>query len=139
MFLILFISTAFIIGERSNFLKTLFILIGFILFYNKKKLKYVINKHSFHPMLIGSQIFMLFIKYKFKIIQKESDWKTYWSSNSTLKSLVKNEPEENFERRILHFCISKKQLTFARIKKLEMTNSFNIIIISIIIQDSNNL
>jgi glycosyltransferase involved in cell wall biosynthesis len=39
--------------------------------YNKKKLKCVINKHSFHPMLIGSQIFMLFIKYKFKIIQKE--------------------------------------------------------------------
>jgi O-antigen ligase len=38
MVLILFISTAFIIGERSNFLKTLFILIGFILFYNKKKL-----------------------------------------------------------------------------------------------------
>ena len=37
MVLILFISTAFIIGERSNFLKTLFILIGFILFYNKKK------------------------------------------------------------------------------------------------------
>jgi len=52
----------------------------------------------------------------FKIIQKESDWKTYWSSNSTLKSLVKNEPEENFERRILHFCISKKQLTYFEIK-----------------------
>tara|TARA_B100000767_G_C19764287_1_gene536691 strand:+ start:1822 stop:3033 length:1212 start_codon:yes stop_codon:yes gene_type:complete len=35
--LILFISTAFIIGERANFLKILFILIGFILIYNKKK------------------------------------------------------------------------------------------------------
>ena len=35
---ILFIGTAFIIGERSNFLKTLFILISFLLFYNKKKI-----------------------------------------------------------------------------------------------------
>ena len=34
----LFIGTAFIIGERSNFLKTLFILISFLLFYNKKKI-----------------------------------------------------------------------------------------------------
>jgi len=52
----------------------------------------------------------------FKIVQKESDWKTYWSSNLTLKNLVKNEPEENFERRILHFCTSKKQLTYFEIK-----------------------
>jgi hypothetical protein len=52
----------------------------------------------------------------FKITQKESDWKTYWSSNSTLKNLVKNEPKENFERRILHFCMSKKQLTYFEIK-----------------------
>ena len=35
---ILFITTAFIIGERSNFLKILFILISFLLFYNKKKI-----------------------------------------------------------------------------------------------------
>lgn len=52
----------------------------------------------------------------FKIVQKESDWKTYWSSNKPLKVLVKNEPKENFKRDILHYCYSKKQLTYFEIK-----------------------
>jgi glycosyltransferase involved in cell wall biosynthesis len=39
--------------------------------YNKKKLINIINRHTFHPMLIGSQIFMLFIKYKYKIKQQK--------------------------------------------------------------------
>ena len=52
----------------------------------------------------------------FKVVQKESDWKTYWSSNKPLKDLVKKEPKENFKREILHYCISKKQLTYFEIK-----------------------
>ena len=53
---------------------------------------------------------------KFKIVQKESDWKTYWSSNTTLKALVKAEPEDNFERQILQYCTSKKLLTYFETK-----------------------
>ena len=53
---------------------------------------------------------------KFKIIQTESDWKTYWSSNTTLKALSKTEPIENFERQILQYCTSKKLLTYFETK-----------------------
>ena len=53
---------------------------------------------------------------KFKIVSKESDWKTYWSSNKQLLELVKNEPEENFKRTILHFATSKKELTYFETK-----------------------
>jgi len=52
----------------------------------------------------------------FKIVQKESDWKTYWSSNKPLKDLVKSESKEDFKREILHYCSSKKQLTYFEIK-----------------------
>tara|TARA_R110002012_G_scaffold157590_1_gene318740 strand:- start:379 stop:834 length:456 start_codon:yes stop_codon:yes gene_type:complete len=53
---------------------------------------------------------------KFKIVSKESDWKTYWSSNKQLLELVKNEPEKNFKRTILHFATSKKELTYFETK-----------------------
>tara|TARA_R110002020_G_scaffold99325_2_gene235825 strand:+ start:1063 stop:1518 length:456 start_codon:yes stop_codon:yes gene_type:complete len=53
---------------------------------------------------------------KFKIVSKESDWKTYWSSNKQLLELVKNEPKENFKRTILHFATSKKELTYFETK-----------------------
>ena len=53
---------------------------------------------------------------KFKIVQKESDWKSYWGSNTALKALVKAEPEDNFERQILHLCASKKLLTYFETK-----------------------
>ncbi len=53
---------------------------------------------------------------KFKIVSKESDWKTYWSSNKYLTTIVKNEPKENFKRTILRFCNNKKQLTYFETK-----------------------
>jgi hypothetical protein len=53
---------------------------------------------------------------KFKILSKESDWKTYWSSNKQLLELVKNEPKENFQRIILHLASSKKELTYFETK-----------------------
>lgn len=51
-------------------------------------------------------------KPSYKVIQKESDWKTYWGSNKPLLELVKNEPIENFERRIIEFAPNKKLLTY---------------------------
>jgi len=53
---------------------------------------------------------------KFKIVSKESDWKTYWSSNKHLTTMVKNEPKENFKRTILCLCKNKKQLTYFETK-----------------------
>jgi len=67
---------------------------------------------------------------KFKIVSKESDWKTYWSSNKQLLELVKNEPKANFKRTILHFATSKKELTYFETKYqflyevLEKSNEF---------------
>ena len=53
---------------------------------------------------------------KFKVVTKESDWKTYWSSNKHLVELVKTEPEENFKRTIIKLCTSKKELTYFETK-----------------------
>ena len=67
---------------------------------------------------------------KFKVVSKESDWKTYWSSNKQLLELIKNEPKENFKRIILNFCTSKKELTYFETKYqflyevLEKSNEF---------------
>ena len=53
---------------------------------------------------------------KFKVVSKESDWKTYWSSNKHLVELVKQEPENNFKRTIIYLCASKKELTYFETK-----------------------
>ena len=55
-------------------------------------------------------------KPKYKIVSKESDWKTYWSSNKEIKKLLETEPKSNFERQILHLCRSKKELTYFETK-----------------------
>jgi len=51
-----------------------------------------------------------------KIVQKESDWKTYWGSNKYLKEVMKEEPLENFERHILICAPTKKLLTYYEVK-----------------------
>lgn len=43
-----------------------------------------------------------------KKIIKESDWKTYYGSNSELKEDIKKLGKENFKREILKICKSKK-------------------------------
>lgn len=44
--------------------------------------------------------------------QKESNWKSYWGSNKDLLADVKSLGEENFERKIIRLCITKKQHTY---------------------------
>lgn len=51
-------------------------------------------------------------KPSYKVVQKESDWKTYWGSSKPLLELVKSEPTDNFERRIIEFAPNKKLLTY---------------------------
>jgi hypothetical protein len=48
---------------------------------------------------------------KEKII-KESDWRTYYGSNTELKEDIKVYGKENFKREILILCKSKTQLTY---------------------------
>lgn len=64
---------------------------------------------------------------KYEMVSKESDWKTYRSSNSVVKSW--NEDEIQLE--ILRFCKSKKSLTYYELQEqfyynvLADTNSLN--------------
>ncbi len=43
---------------------------------------------------------------------KESNWKEYWGSNEELKGDVKSLGAESFDRQILQFCRTSKQLTY---------------------------
>ena len=47
-----------------------------------------------------------------KIVQAESDWKTYWGSSKDLLADVKLLGEDKFEKLILTTCSSKKSLTY---------------------------
>jgi hypothetical protein len=49
---------------------------------------------------------------KKKKVTKESDWMSYYGSNSILKEDVKKLGEANFAREILKICYKKKQLTY---------------------------
>jgi hypothetical protein len=53
---------------------------------------------------------------KFKVVSKESNWKTYFGSNKQLLELLKTEDKDNFKREILHLCTSKKSLTYQETK-----------------------
>lgn len=57
-------------------------------------------------------------KPKTKIIIKESDWLSYFSSNKKLIELSKKEPNENFRREILVLTPNKKLLTYYETKLL---------------------
>jgi len=51
-------------------------------------------------------------KPKFKYVVKESDWKTYYGSNSILKEDLQKLGKDKFERKILIICPSKKLSTY---------------------------
>ena len=53
-----------------------------------------------------------------KKVIKESDWKTYYGSQTEIKELVKNGKESDFRREILKFVNSKKHLTYFECKYL---------------------
>lgn len=46
---------------------------------------------------------------------KESNWRDYWGSSQALLEDIKYFGEGSFERRILQFCFSSKQLTYAEV------------------------
>lgn len=53
----------------------------------------------------------------YRLVVKESDWKTYWGSNKTLIEELKTNPDD-FERSIIQLATNKKQLTYFETKYL---------------------
>jgi hypothetical protein len=51
-----------------------------------------------------------------KVEQVDSGWRKYWGSSKDLLADVKSLGEDKFEREILKFCPTKKQLTFYEIQ-----------------------
>jgi hypothetical protein len=51
-----------------------------------------------------------------KVVQEESDWKTYWGSCKELQADIKKLGIDNFERQVLYFAKDKKELTYFEIK-----------------------
>jgi hypothetical protein len=47
-----------------------------------------------------------------KIVKKESDWMTYFSSNDEIKSMIKEGKADEFTREILRWCPTKKSLSY---------------------------
>jgi hypothetical protein len=55
-----------------------------------------------------------------EVIQKESDWKTYYGSAKPILDLIKEGKQEEFTREILQLVINKKLLTYYECKYLFM-------------------
>jgi len=53
-----------------------------------------------------------------KKVIKESDWRTYYGSQTEIKDLVKNGKKSDFKREILKFVDNKKHLTYYECKYL---------------------
>jgi hypothetical protein len=52
----------------------------------------------------------------YKLIVKESDWKTYYGSQKDIKQILVEGKKDEFERAILKCVQTKKQLTYFEIK-----------------------
>lgn len=53
---------------------------------------------------------------KFKQVIKESDWKTYYGSEETIKKMIKEGKKDEFIREILCFVKNKKTLSYFETK-----------------------
>ena len=53
-----------------------------------------------------------------RVVQKESDWKTYYGSAKPILDLIKAGKQNEFEREILVLAFNKKQLTYLECKML---------------------
>ena len=58
-----------------------------------------------------------------KKVVKESDWKSYYGSQTEIKALVKSSKPEEWSREILDFVPTKKLLTYYEIKHIFICNA----------------
>lgn len=100
--------------------------IGFVyILTHKITKKYYIGKKIFHFKRTKQ------VKGKKKKILVESDWKTYYGSSEEVASIIQQEGEDVFDRKILKFCRSKAELSYFETKYIFETdalldpNSFN--------------
>ena len=79
-----------------------------VLFHNKKQ---KIGKRELEKLqgVVGRRP-------AYKLVVKESDWKTYYGSQTDIKQLLTEGKEEEFERIILKCVTSKKALTYFELK-----------------------
>jgi len=79
---------------------------------------YIGKKHLFHTSKkkIGKEQKaknkLLNIWKDYEYVTKESDWKTYYGSSSSLKEDINKLGKDNFERIILKICYSSKELNY---------------------------
>jgi hypothetical protein len=82
---------------------------------------YCITNLSSNKKYIGKKLFYFLKSYqKNKKIRKklvESDWKTYFGSNQTLKTDVELLSPDMFHREILSICYSKSQCSYIELKE----------------------
>ena len=52
----------------------------------------------------------------YKLVVKESDWKTYYGSQTDIKTLLVEGKKDEFERSILKMCPDKKSMTYFEVK-----------------------
>ena len=55
---------------------------------------------------------------KFKMVQKESDWKAHYGSHHFIKEEIKKGNQSTFKREIIQCAFSKKELTYLENKVL---------------------
>jgi hypothetical protein len=88
-------SNKFYIGRKS--------------FVHNKKKKLTKKEIAEQPITRGRKLTT-------KVEQVDSGWRKYWGSSKELLADVKLLGEDKFEREILKFCPTKKQLTFYEIQ-----------------------
>jgi ubiquinone biosynthesis protein Coq4 len=79
-----------------------------VLFHNKKQ---KIGKRELEKLqgVVGRRP-------SYKLVVKESDWKTYYGSQTDIKKLLLEGKKDEFERTILKMCPDKKSMTYFEVK-----------------------
>ena len=79
-----------------------------VLFHNKKQ---KIGKRELEKLqgVVGRRP-------SYKLVVKESDWKTYYGSQTDIKKLLLEGKKDEFERTILRMCPDKKSMTYYEVK-----------------------
>jgi hypothetical protein len=57
-----------------------------------------------------------------RIVISESNWETYYSSNDWIQKKIKSGHHDEFERIILQFCFSKRELTYEEVRHQFINN-----------------
>ena len=84
---------------------------------HKSTKKYYIGKKIFHFKKTKQ------VKGKKKRVLVESDWKTYYGSSEEVASIIQQEGDDVFDRKILRLCRSKAELSYFETKYIFETDA----------------